>query len=68
MAATLAAHGKVQIRCRWFGSAYPNIRTKVVPLSELRDHLPADTATFSPPEREAVLRRRSLGAQMRRRW
>ena len=68
MAATRAAHGKVQIRCRWFGSSHPNIRTKVVPLKSLRDHLPADTATISPQVREAMLRKRSLGAQMRRRW
>ena len=61
-------YGKVQIRCRWFGSAHPTLRTKVVPLKELRDHLPADTATVSPEEREATLRKRSLGAQMRQRW
>ncbi|MDP3491696.1 MAG: hypothetical protein Q8R82_01170 [Hyphomonadaceae bacterium] len=61
-------YGKVQIRCRWFGSAHPTIRTKVVPLAEVRDHLPADTETISPHEREARLRKRSIGAQMRRRW
>jgi len=61
-------YGKVQLRCRWIGSGHPTIRTKVVPLRELRDHLPADTATISPQEREAMLRKRSIGAQMRRRW
>lgn len=61
-------YGKVQFRGRWFGSAHPTIRTKVVPLRELRDHLPADTATISAEEREAWLRKRSIGAQMRRRW
>ena len=61
-------YDKVQLRCRWFGSAHPIIRTKVVPFRELRSHLPADTVTISPEEREASLRKRSIGAQMRRRW
>ena len=61
-------YDKVQLRCRWFGSAHPIIRTKVVPFRELRNHLPADTVTISPEEREASLRKRSIGAQMRRRW
>jgi len=39
-----------------------------VPFRELRSHLPADTVTISPEEREASLRKRSIGAQMRRRW
>lgn len=63
-----SGYDKVQLRCRWFGSAHPIIRTKVVPLQELRHHLPADTVTISPEERDVRLRKRSIGAQMRRRW
>lgn len=39
-----------------------------VKLSELRDHFPADTRTVTPDERDAEIRRRRLGAQLRRRW
>lgn len=42
--------------------------TKVVPLSQVRAHLPADTPHVSLEEREAILRERRRGYQMRRRW
>ena len=61
-------YGKVQMRCRWLGSSHPAIRTRVVPLKELHAHLPADTVTVSVKDREAFLRKRSIGAQMRSRW
>lgn len=61
-------YSKVQIRCRWFGTEHPSIRTSVVPFSELRNHLPPDMTPITPEERDAWLRKRSIGAQMRRRW
>jgi hypothetical protein len=39
-----------------------------VKLSELDDHLPAGTRRATPEEREAEIRRRRMGAQLRRRW
>ena len=39
-----------------------------VPLASVREHLPTDTPTVSESERRALLRTRSIGAQMRRRW
>jgi hypothetical protein len=41
---------------------------KVVPFSDVRDHLPADTPTVSAEEREETLRERNRGYQMRRKW
>jgi hypothetical protein len=39
-----------------------------VKLSEVRDHLPAGTREATPAERDAEIRRRRKGAQLRRRW
>jgi len=39
-----------------------------VKLRDLRAHLPADTPVVTPAERDAALRRRRMGAQMRRKW
>lgn len=41
---------------------------KRVKLAELRDHLPKDTPVVSVQDRQAQLRLRTLGAQLRRRW
>jgi len=54
---------------RWYGCSSNPIPTLTrVPFAELRRHLPADTPHFTAAEREAQLRVRRLGAQMRRRW
>lgn len=54
---------------RWYAcSSQPLPTLKKVGLSELRAHLPADTPTVSAAEREAALRQRRAGAQLRRRW
>lgn len=54
---------------RWNqASSAPHPKVTKLPLSELRDHLPADTPEVSPAERDAALRRRRHGAQMRRKW
>ncbi|MBB5414773.1 DUF1214 domain-containing protein [Paraburkholderia atlantica] len=54
---------------RWYGcSSEPVPTLKRVPLSELRNHLPAGTRFVDATERERILRDRRIGAQLRRRW
>lgn len=54
---------------RWYASdSQPLPEIKRVPVSDLRQHLPADTPTVTPEQRERVLRARSRGGQLRRRW
>ncbi|MBG6120087.1 MULTISPECIES: DUF1214 domain-containing protein [unclassified Sphingobium] len=54
---------------RWHGASdYPLPTIKKVKLDEVRQHLPADTPHVSAAEREAALRKRNIGLQMRRRW
>lgn len=54
---------------RWHrADGYPMPSIKKVPFAEIRRHLPADTAMVTAQEREAALRNRNLGLQMRRRW
>jgi len=63
-----SGYGKVQIRCRWLGVTHPDIRCRVVKIDELDAVLPAGAGRVGAEEREAVLRKRSRGAQMRRLW
>jgi hypothetical protein len=54
---------------RWYRcSDHPVPALKRVKLADLRAHLPADTPAITPEERQAVLRERRIGAQLRRRW
>lgn len=54
---------------RWYGCSSNPVPTLTrVPLAELRRHLHADTPAFTLAEREAQLRTRRRGAQLRRRW
>jgi len=54
---------------RWYRcSDHPVPTLKKVKMSELRQYLPADTPLISAEERRQVLSKRSLGAQLRRRW
>ncbi|UXJ50286.1 DUF1214 domain-containing protein [Pseudomonas citronellolis] len=54
---------------RWYRcSSHPTPVIKKVPLSELRQHLPEATPTVDSEERAAQLRKRRIGAQLRRRW
>lgn len=54
---------------RWYrSSSHPVPKISKVKLAELVDHLPKDTRYLSPTERQAALRERRLGAQLRRRW
>lgn len=54
---------------RWYDcDPEPTPTLKRVKLSELRDHLPADTPVVTPAERAEELRRRVRACQRRRRW
>jgi hypothetical protein len=54
---------------RWYDcSSQPLPIMRRVPLGELHEHLPADTALCPPEKRKKILRARRIGAQMRRRW
>jgi hypothetical protein len=54
---------------RWnHASSAPHPRVTKVPLAAVRDHLPADTPEVTPAQRDAALRLRRQGAQMRRKW
>ena len=39
-----------------------------VKVAEVRDLLPADTPVVTPEQRDAMIRLRRKGAQMRKRW
>jgi hypothetical protein len=57
------------IMLRWTeASSGPAPLLTVVNVNEVRDHLPADTPTVSPEDREFGLRARRRAVQMRRRW
>lgn len=62
-------HESGQFQGRWFRSEGATLPTaKVVPLSQVRDHLPADTPTVTPEERDHVLRERRMWLQRGRVW
>lgn len=54
---------------RWHGAdSYPMPTMKKVPFADIAKHLPADTPKVSAKERDAALRERNIGLQLRRRW
>jgi hypothetical protein len=54
---------------RWTeASSGPEPTLRVVPVAELRSHLPASTSVVTPAMRQESLRKRRRGAQLRRRW
>lgn len=54
---------------RWYGcSSHPVPTLTRVPFGKLREHLPADTPRITREERDAALRARRIGGQLRRRW
>ena len=54
---------------RWTeASSGPAPGLRPVPLDDLRAALPADTPMVTPEQRDAALRRRRTGYQLRRRW
>ena len=57
------------IMLRWTeASSGPKPTLRLVELADLRAQLPPDTPAVSPEEREAQLRQRRRGVQLRRRW
>lgn len=57
------------IMLRWTeASSGPEPSLRQVPLSSLRDYLPADTPVIPAAERDQQLRKRRTGVQLRRRW
>jgi len=57
------------IQMRWNrASSYPDPTIQKVPVADVRKHLPPDTPTVSPTERQERLRLRREGAQLRRIW
>jgi hypothetical protein len=54
---------------RWYDcDSSPTPTMKRVKVSDIRNHLPADTPTVTPEERAEQLRRRVRACQRRRRW
>jgi hypothetical protein len=54
---------------RWHGAdSYPLPKMTKVAFKDIRKHLPKDTPTVSPTERDKVLRARNIGLQLRKRW
>jgi hypothetical protein len=57
------------IQMRWNrASDYPDPTIEKVPFADVRAHLPTDTPVVTPEARQAQLRRRREGAQLRRIW
>lgn len=64
-----AGHRSGTIGLRWNrASDTPDPQVRLVDLASLRDHLPQETPSVAAAERDAALRRRREGAQLRRRW
>lgn len=64
-----ADHAEGVIYGRWKRcETWPTPTLTKVKLAELRKHLPADTATVTPAEREAQVRLRTQSGQFRKRW
>jgi hypothetical protein len=54
---------------RWLeSSSTPIPRVTRIKLADLRKHLPADTPVVTAEARDAAIRLRRKGAQLRRRW
>jgi hypothetical protein len=57
------------IQVRWEEcSEWPDHKITKVRLADVRDLLPADTLVVTKEERDAIIRRRRTGAQLRKRW
>lgn len=57
------------MQARWEEcSKWPEHRVTKVDISDVRGHFPANTALVTPEQREASIRLRRQGAQMRKRW
>jgi len=64
-----AGHLRGLVQGRWLeADAHPIPTTKVVRLSEVRNHVPPETPTVSPAQREAIIRERRSMLQQRSLW
>jgi len=62
-------HRRGMLVGRWHGAdSYPMPTIRKVPFADIRKYLPRETPTVSPAERDAALRARNIGLQLRRRW
>jgi hypothetical protein len=52
----------------YLANDYPDATVTKVPITDVLQHLPADTRVVTPAEREVQLRTRRAGAQLRRIW
>ena len=57
------------IQARFEGcDTWPEFTTSVIKVADVRKHVPADTAVINAEQRDAAIRVRRKGAQMRKRW
>ena len=64
-----AGYARGVIQGRWDRcSSWPLPTVTKVMITDVRNHLPADTAVISAEARDAAIRLRRKGAQLRRRW
>lgn len=64
-----AGYNKGAVLGRWTEcSSFPVPTITKVSLAEIRQYLPADTPTVTAEQRDAAIRLRRKGAQLRRRW
>jgi Protein of unknown function (DUF1214) len=64
-----AGYARGVIQGRWWDcSSYPQPTVTKVNIADIRQHLPADTTVVSAEARDAAIRLRRKGAQMRKRW
>jgi hypothetical protein len=54
---------------RWYGAdSHPTPTIRKVPFADIRKHLPPETPTVTPAQRDKAIRARNIGLQLRRRW
>lgn len=64
-----SGYGRGMLVGRWYrAETFPVPTIKKVPLRDVRKHLPVDTPKVSTGQRDAALRARNIGLQLRRRW
>lgn len=64
-----AGHRRGLVQGRWMECDTPSLpKAKVVPLSEVRSHLHADTGAVTPEERDQIIRERRTALQQRALW
>ena len=65
----VAGHYRGLVQGRWMECDTPTLPSaRIVPLSEVRQHLHPATGTVTPEERDAIVRKRRLALQQRSLW